>query len=295
MRYIYGLICDSATPNFLFKRTDLRIEFALHGLSTPFFDLESWKPVDMRREAFLSHLLFGFCAAGCTTLCQHLSDFCRSVSTPPAVLIATALSDAASSADYPLPAFKFICEKIYGFSCPANHQRKSLLRQLQNYTDKLQYLTAGFVSEIHTTSSGDFHIVGVILNAIEDFRKRDLQNVAVAHGLETSQTAEGLRNAISFHMTSAACATCIPSSTITPHGAQHAIRCPPDIFARKNHVPRGCLDMYLEFKRVQVAAARSKSMRGDSCLKVNAVEDATDVDTDDDLSESDDDGDICND
>ncbi|PPQ76957.1 hypothetical protein CVT26_007849, partial [Gymnopilus dilepis] len=44
-----------------------------------------------------------FCAAGNITVCQHLSEFYCSVSDPPAVLVAAALTEAASSAKYPLP------------------------------------------------------------------------------------------------------------------------------------------------------------------------------------------------
>jgi len=62
-----------------------------------------------------------------------------------------------------------------------------------------------------------------------------------AHGLrvETSQIVESLRDYISLHISSGHCGT----SFVSSDGG------PPDLLPLKQHLPRGCLDIWLDYKR----------------------------------------------
>ena len=239
MTRIYSTVCDASCESFAFKcpETALVEQLDNHGLPLTSLNKSGCKAVEAQRYALFSHIMHGFCSEGRRPTCDRFVSFCLTVPTSPSILSTSLLHFSASSKGFPLQILKTLYSRTFLIGCPSNHQRKSLLRQLRIYLEKMSYLPVGIMEQCFKRPSS---YVVVTLNTAESMWKPQLQRVADAHGLqaETSQTVESFWNSITLHISSGHCGTNFFSS----NG-------PPDLLPLERRLLRACLDIWLDFKR----------------------------------------------
>jgi hypothetical protein len=171
--------------------------------------------LDEKRKALWQHFLNGHCAAYVGPACRGFTDDCFSAFSRPWFIAMTLLHFGGSSNSLPLECLRASCLSV-GITGTKNHERKSLLHQLQDRMDMADYLPFSWDP-----------IVEMVFEGYERMPKSALKKLAEAHNLDGSQSAENLRNVIINHITKGHCTQGMGS-------VKH---------------PRGCLDIILEHKR----------------------------------------------